>query len=176
MNLSRAYIGAFLITIAGIIFWILLMPLYDNTMAQREAVTQRAEIIETKSDIIANINATTKEYTDRSSDIARFASIVPAVKSAPEIVSSIQALATQNGLQLKSISLSGNINQSINPYQEQSVGLELNGDYLAFKSFLMALERNIRLIDVLSIDASPISESSPVISFRIKGNAYYLKQ
>jgi Tfp pilus assembly protein PilO len=102
--------------------------------------------------------------------------MVPAVKSAPEIVSSVQALATQNGLQLRSISLSGNINQSANPYQEQSVGLDLNGDYLAFKSFLMALEKNIRLIDVLSIDASPISEGSPVISFRIKGNAYYLKQ
>jgi len=176
MHLSRTYIGAFLVAIAGIIFWVLLMPLYDNVMAQREAITQRADIIKTKGDIIASINATTKEYAGRSSDIARFASMVPAVKSAPEIVSSIQALATQNGLQLKTISLNGNVNQGTNPYLEQSIGIELNGGYLAFKSFLMALERNIRLIDISSIDASPTSENSPIISFRIKGNAYYLKQ
>ncbi|MEK7645547.1 MAG: type 4a pilus biogenesis protein PilO [Patescibacteria group bacterium] len=176
MNLSRTYVGAFLVAIAGIIFWILLMPTYDNVMAQREAIAQRTDIIKTKSDIIANINALTKEYADRSVDIARFALMVPAAKSAPELVSSIEALATQNGLQLKTISLSGNINQDTNPYQEQSISLELSGGYLAFKSFLMALERNIRLIDVSSIDASPTSDNSPIISFRIKGNAYYLKQ
>lgn len=176
MSLSRTYIGALLIALAGIIFWVLLMPAYDNVMVQREAITQRTDIIKTKSDIIANINSLTKEYADRSADITRFASMVPAVKSAPELVSSIEALATQNGLQLKTISLSGNINPDTNPYQEQSIGLELSGGYLAFKSFLMALERNIRLIDVSSIDASPTSDNSPIISFRVKGNAYYLKQ
>lgn len=175
MNLSRTYIGAILIAGAGIIFWVLLMPTYDNVMARREAVTQRNDIIKTKTDIITSINSLTKEYANRSADIARFSSMVPALKSAPELVSSIQALATQNGLQLKTISLSGNITQDLNPYLSQSIGIELNGGYLAFKSFLMAIERNIRLIDIDSIDASPIAENSPVISFRIKGNAYYLK-
>lgn len=176
MSLSRTYIGAFLVAIAGIIFWTLLMPTYDGVMAKREAVAQRADIIKTKSDIITTINALTKEYADRSTDIARFASMVPATKSSPELVSSIQALATQNGLQLKTISLSGNVKQDVNPYQEQSISLELDGGYLAFKSFLMALERNIRLIDIISIDANPTTPDSPIISFRIRGNAYYLKQ
>jgi len=175
MSLSRTYIGAILIAIAGIIFWVLMMPAYDNLVAQRDAISQRNDIIKAKSDLVANITSLSKEYANRYADIARFSSMVPAVKSAPELVSSIQALATQNGLQLKTISLNGNITQDTNPYLEQSIGIELNGGYLAFKSFLIALERNIRLIDVDSIDASPIAENSPIISFRIKGNAYYLK-
>ena len=176
MNLSRAYIGAFLVAIAGILFWTLLMPAYDNVMAQRDAIAERADIIKERTDIIANIKTLTLEYANRSTDIARFASIVPAQKSAPELISSIQALATQNGLQLTTIALSGGTtNQDVNPYQGQPIDLGLNGDYLAFKSFLIALERNIRLIDIISISASPTSENSPIISFRIKGNAYYLK-
>ena len=176
MTLSRTYIGAFLIAITGIIFWVLLMPAYNKVMDQRQAIVQREDIIKTKTEIIESIKSLTKEYASKSNDITRFASMVPAVKSAPELVSSIEALATQNGLQLKTISLSGNISPGIEPYQEQSIGLELNGGYPAFKSFLIALEKNIRLIDVLSIDASPTSDNSPIISFRIKGNAYYLKQ
>lgn len=176
MNLSRAYIGALLIAIAGIIFWTLLMPIYDTIMAQREAITERADIIKNRSDIIANISTLTQEYANKSANIARFSSIVPAQKSAPEIISSIQALATQNGLQLTTISLSGGTNKDTSSYQEQSIDLGLTGGYLSFKSFLMALERNIRLIDIISIDASPTSDNSSIIGFRIKGNAYYLKQ
>ena len=176
MTLSRTYIGAFLVAIAGILFWTLLMPAYDNVMAQRDAIAERADILKDRSDIIANINALAQEYAKRSTDIARFTSIVPAQKSAPEIISSIQALATQNGLQLNTIVLSGAVNQTSNPYKEQSIDLGLSGSYPAFKSFLMSLERNIRLIDIISMDASPTSDNSSIISFRIKGNAYYLKQ
>lgn len=175
MTLSRTYIGALLISIAGILFWILLMPLYDNVTTQRNAITERASILANRSAILANISTLTQEYAQRSTDIARFSSIVPAKKSAPEIISSIQALATQNGLQLTTLVLSGGANQDTNPYQEQSIDLGLTGSYPAFKSFLIAFERNIRIMDIISLDASPISDNSPIISFRVKGNAYYLK-
>ncbi len=175
MTLSRPYIGASLIALAGILFWVLLMPVYDNVMAQRDAIAQRADLLQNRSDIIASIKTMAQAYAARATDIARFSSIVPAQKSDPEIISSLQALATQNGLQLTTIALSGDVNQDTNPYQEQSIDLGLTGNYPSFKSFLIALERNIRLIDIISIDASPTSDNSPIISFRIKGNAYYLK-
>jgi len=175
MNLSRTYIGAFLAAIAGIIFWMLLVPTYDKVMAQRDALAERTEILNDRSKIIASIKTMTQEYAAKAADIERFSSIVPAEKSAPELVSSIQALATQNGLQLTTISLSGSSNQATSTYQVQSIDLGLNGGYLAFKSFLMALEKNIRIIDVISVDATPIAENSSIIGFRIKGNAYFLK-
>ncbi len=175
MTLSRTYIGAGLIAIVGILFWILVMPLYDTILAQRDALSERTTILENRNSIIANISALTQEYAKHSSDIQRFGSIVPAQKSAPELVSSIQALATQNGLQLTSLSLGTNTSQTKDPYDLQSMDMGLNGSYPAFKSFLMALERNVRVIDIVNIDASPTSDNSPIIAFRIKGNAYYLK-
>lgn len=176
MNLSRNYIGALLIALAGILFWVLLLPAYDTVMAQREAVTERASILKDRADTIASIKTMTQEYITRATDIERFTSIVPAKKSVPEIVSSIQALSFENGLQLTTVTLSGGANKGTDPYLVQSIDLGLTGSYPAFKSFLMALEKNIRLIDVVSIDASPIAENSSIISFRIRGNAYYLNQ
>jgi Tfp pilus assembly protein PilO len=175
MTLSRTYTGAILIAIVGILFWILLMPLYDTVLIQRTALNERNTILENRNTIIANIKALTQEYAQRSTDIERFGSIVPAQKSVPELVSSIQALATQNGLQLTGLSLNANTNPSKDPYYMQSIDMNLNGSYLAFKSFLLALERNIRVIDIINIDASPTSDNSPIIDFRIKGNSYYIK-
>jgi Tfp pilus assembly protein PilO len=175
MNSSRAYLGACLVAIAGIIFWILLMPMYDQVMLQRDAIAQRGDILQNRNSIIANISALTQQYAQRSSDIARFTSIVPTEKSAPELVSSLQALANNNGLQITTIALSGGVNQDKNPYQEQSIDIGVNGTYPAFKNFLLALENNIRIIDIISFDAAPVGDNSSIISFRIKGNAYYLK-
>jgi Tfp pilus assembly protein PilO len=175
MNFNRAYVGASLIAIAGILFWVFLMPLYDNVMAQRDALADRATILENRNTILTNISALTKQYADRSSEIQRFASIVPAQKSVAELVSSVQALASQNGLQLTSLNLSADTNQGKNVYHSQSIDMGLSGNYLAFKSFLIALEHNLRIIDITSIDASPNNDNSSIIGFRIRGNAYYIK-
>lgn len=176
MSISRDYIGGMMIAVAGILFWILIMPAYDRVMTLRVALTERNEILINRNAILSNISALTKKYAERATDIQRFASIVPSQKSAPEIVSSMQALANQNGLQLTTITLSSANTQDSNPYRPQSIDMAFFGSYPAFKSFLEALEKNIRIIDITSIDAAPTTENSPIIGFRLKGNAYYLKQ
>lgn len=176
MNSNRVYIGACVIALAGILFWVLVLPTYDTIMAQRVALEERDVLLADRGKIIANINAHAQQYAEHSADIQRFSSIVPAQKSVPEIVSALERLASQNGLQLTSLSLGSNTNQGKELlYQTQSVDMGLAGSYPSFKSFLQALERNIRIIDVISIDASPTSDTSPIIGFRLKGNAYYLK-
>jgi Tfp pilus assembly protein PilO len=172
---KRAYIGAFVIAIAGILFWTLVMPLYDKVKANREALAERTALLEGRGAIIANIKTLTKQYTEHASDVERFASIVPPQKSAAEIVSALQALATQNGVQLTTLAVGPTLGQTQNPYEDQTVDLGVNGSYPAFKSFLESLEKNIRVIDITSIDASPTVENSPIIGFRVKGTAYFLK-
>jgi len=112
---------------------------------------------------------------NRADDINKFSAIVPSRKSVPELVSSIQALASQNGLQLTGLSLGSDASRTKDSYEVQSIDLGLSGYYPSFKSFLNALESNLRVIDITTIDANPATENSPIISFRIKANAYYLK-
>ena len=175
MSLTRDYVGGIIIAVAMVLFWIFIMPSYDNVLAQRTALQERNDILINRNAILANISALSQQYAKRSADIARFASIVPSEKSAPEIVSSLEALATQNGLQLNTITLSSATNQDTNPYRTQSIDMSLSGTYPAFKSFLLSIEKNIRIIDIVSLYASPSTEDSPIIGFRLKGNAYYLK-
>ncbi len=175
MNHSRTYIGAGLIAVAGILFWMFAMPQYDAVAANRVALQERTEILSDRSALITKIEGFAKKYAENAPAIERYSSIVPARKSVPELVSSVQTLANANGLQLTTMALTADSKQSKDPYESQSVDMALTGGYPAFKSFLSALERNIRIIDISSVDANPTSENSPVIGFRIKGSAYYLK-
>lgn len=175
MNHSRTYIGAGLIAVAGILIWLVAVPQYDAVVAKRLALQERAEVLSDRSALITKIEGFAKKYAENAVAIERYASIVPARKSAPELVSSLQTLANSNGLQLTTLALATNAKETKNPYESQSVDIGLTGGYPSFKSFLTALERNIRIIDITSIDANPTSENSPIISFRIKGKAYYLK-
>ncbi len=172
---TRPYVGAIIIAVAFLAFWVVSMPLYDKVTANREALAERTTLLEGRSAIIASIRAITKQYIEHSADVERFASIVPPQKSAAEIVSAIETLATQNGVQLTTLAVGPTLTQSQNPFQDQTVEIGINGAYPAFKSFLAALEKNIRVIDITSVDGSPTTENSPIIAFRIKGNAYYLK-
>ncbi len=173
--MNRAYTGAGLIAVAGILFWVLVMPSYDKVSANREALTERKTLLEGRGAIIANVKSLLKDYAAHADEVKRFSSIVPAQKSAAEIVSAIQTLATQNGVQLNTLAVGATLGDTQNPYQDQTIDIGVNGSYPAFKSFLSALEKNIRVIDITSIDASPTTEDSPIISFRLKGTAYYLK-
>lgn len=176
MSPIRTYIGAALIAIAGILFWVLVMPAYDYMGALRSALDDRNQILDNRTTIINNIASLMKQYSDNASAITQFSYVVPATKSPAELVSTIQALASQNGLTLNSIALTQTqLSQDQNPYAAQPVEIALTGSYLALRAFLAALEHNTRLIDISSIDANPTAGNSASIGFRIHGNAYFLK-
>ncbi|OGN16586.1 MAG: hypothetical protein A3C88_01760 [Candidatus Yanofskybacteria bacterium RIFCSPHIGHO2_02_FULL_50_12] len=177
MTSSRTYVGAGLIAVAALLFWILAMPAYDYIGGLRIALEERQTIVDNRTAILANIDSLGQQYSEYSADIRRFENIVPATKSAPELVSAIQAIATQNGLTLTSLALTGVPpgKGDMSLYNTQPIDIGLFGSYPSLRSFLEALESNIRLIDVVSIEASPSSENSTVIGFRIKANAYFLK-
>lgn len=170
----KTYIGAALIAVAGIMFWVLVVPSYNYVAALGAALEERENILDDRSQTIANISTLTQGYAQRASDLERFSNIVPARKNSPEIVSTLQALATQNGLLLNSMALGSSDNKEKSAHDILPIDIGLSGSYPAFRSFLANLEQNIRVVDVVSIDASRPGEE-PTVGFRLKANAYYLK-
>ena len=175
MNPTRTYIGALLMAVAGILFWVLAMPAYDKVNNLRSAQDERGSILDNHTAIIGNLDKLNKQYSANAANIQRFANIVPATKDSAELVSTMQALASQNGLTLTGIALSAAQNQDTNPYNTQPIDIGLSGSYPSFRSFLNALETNLRVIDVQTIDVNPISGNVSTLSFRVKANTYYLK-
>ncbi|MBX4189998.1 type 4a pilus biogenesis protein PilO [Candidatus Parcubacteria bacterium] len=174
MNPSRNYIGAVLIAAAGIIFWVFAMPAYDDIKSLKAANEERATILQNRTAIIDNISKLTQQYQERASDIQKLSYVIPSSKSPAELVSAIQDIAVKNGLQLTSLVLADQKTDEQAAYSTQPVDMGLVGSYPAFKSFLESLEKNIRLLDVISLDANPTGDSISLIGFRIKANAYFL--
>lgn len=100
MNSNKNYIGAALISLAVFFFWGWIVPEYNSISELNKLAEERQDLISSRSAIIANIKTLTEEYKKRSADIKRLSSVVPSKKSVAEIVSTLDNIASRNGMQL----------------------------------------------------------------------------
>ncbi len=178
--MSKNYIGAGLIAIAIILFWALALPFYNGISDLDVAVKDREDLLNSRNAIMTNIKNLNKEYQKRIPEIAKISAIVPSKKSVAEVLSAIDDISVKNGIELFSSAITGtgsnNSNSDANPYNLLSVEMGLNGSYPGLTNFLGALEKNLRLVDITSIDATaPGQGNTSILNFTVKGNAYYLK-
>ncbi|HEY4520503.1 MAG TPA: type 4a pilus biogenesis protein PilO [Candidatus Paceibacterota bacterium] len=171
---SKNLTGAVLCALAGVLFWVFVMPSYSMIGQTQTAVSERQALLDDRTKTIASIEEIVKEYQKREQEVARLSSVVPAKKSAAEVVSAIQDIAGRTGLQLVSLGLADQKADQNIPYNTLNIDISLSGSYLSLVSFLETLEKNIRLMDVVSIDATQ-SAGGGNLGFRVRVNAYYLK-
>lgn len=175
--MNKNYLGAGLIAIAMILFWTMAFPLYNEISDLDMAVKERKDIFESSSSVIANIQELNKEYQKRIPDITKLSAIVPPKKSVAEVLSAINDISVKNGIELFSSSITGvkASDSGVSPYNILSLEIGLNGSYPGLTNFLRSFERNLRLVDITSLDATAGLGNTSVLNFVVKGNAYYLK-
>lgn len=174
MSGGKQYIGALIIAIAGALFWIMPAAFYNKIVSLKEAVAERETITRERRDILEKIQELNRLYNDRSSDINKLSLVVPKSKDAAEILSSVQDMASRSGLQLISSSISSGNSEPDSSFELVTIELGLLGNYPSLIIFLDSLEKNTRLIDVVSMNINPLSEGT-ILSFRLTAQAYYLK-
>lgn len=175
--MNKNYIGAGLIAIAIVLFWALVLPLYDAVSDLDAAIQERNDLLASRNTIITNINNLNKEYQKRIPEITKLSATVPAKKSIAEVLSAVDNITAKNGIQLISSTIVGqNVSSAdTSPYNLLPIDMSLSGNYPGLTNLLGALERNLRLIDITSVDAVAVSLINPALNITIKGNAYYLK-
>ncbi|OGN02704.1 MAG: hypothetical protein A2655_03265 [Candidatus Yanofskybacteria bacterium RIFCSPHIGHO2_01_FULL_43_42] len=173
---NKNYLGVGLIGLAIIAFWIFVMPAWNRTSMLNDAITERGDLLSSREEILRKVDDLNKQYQERSSDVSRISSVVPNAKSAAELISTVETITQQTGLQLIEVTMgeSGNQEQEL---QTVFIELGLVGSYPSLTAFLDLIEKNLRLIDVFELSASQASIPGQqiVLNFRIKANAYYLK-
>lgn len=174
---NKNYIGAGLIALTLILFWALALPFYNGISDLDVAIREREDLLESSSAIMANIQELNQEYQKRIPDITKLSAIVPSKKSVAEVLSAIDDISIKNGIQLFSSSITGlsAAESNASPYNLLSLEIGLNGSYPGLTNFLKSFERNLRLVDITSVDATAGLGSTSVLNFVVKGNAYYLK-
>lgn len=177
MTANKNYIGAGLIAIAMVLFWTLALPFYNRLSDLDDAIKERENLLNSRNAIMANIKNLNKEYQKRIPEIAKLSAIVPSKKSVAEILSAIDDVSFKNGIELFSSAITGQKASAsdVNPYNILSLDMGLNGSYPGLTNFLRALERNLRLVDITSIEATAGTGNTANLNLIVKGNAYYLK-
>lgn len=172
---NKNYLGVGLVGLAIIIFWIFAMPIWGRMSLLNDAVAERESILSSRTDILRRVDDLNKQYQTRSADVARISSVVPNVKSTAELVSTVEAITQQTGLQLIEIT-TGESGSQQEERRVLFVELGLIGSYPSLTAFLDLAEKNLRLIDVFELSASQTSAPGAQVglNFRVKANTYYL--
>ena len=177
MNPNKNYIGAGLIALALIGAWGWILPEYNKISELNVALEERQELYDSRSAIIKKIQDLNKEYQQRAADITKISSVLPSKKSLAEMVSAVEKLSTQSGLQLISATIAGKPSDNqTTAYNFLPVEISMGGGYTGLVSFLKSAEKNLRILDITSVNAAAGSaDNSALLNFSLKGSAYYLK-
>jgi Tfp pilus assembly protein PilO len=170
-------------------FFFLIQPKYLQTTRYVRAVsTQEKADFEAKSEELLKTKELLTVYKEiNSSYIDKINAIAPVRKNKEELFPQINYLVSKNQLLLQSVSLGEVVDYQVNSafktnaqdnviaqkIESVSVNLSVGGtDYDAFKRFLTALEDNLRLMDVVSVNFDPVSKTTSltIITYYAKSN------
>ena len=166
-----------MIALAFIGAWGWVLPEYNKISELNVALNERQELYDSRGAIIKKIQDMNKEYQKRAADVTRISSVLPSKKSLAEMVSAIEKLSTQSGLQLISATIAGKPSDGqAGAYNFLPIEISMGGGYPGLVSFLQSAEKNLRIIDITTIDAAAgVTDRPGLLNFSVKGNAYYLK-
>jgi len=177
MNNSKRIFGAFTIAVALFFLWPVVFGGWAKIGALKAAVAEREQLLAQREKILATVQSSYAEYTQKlgQEDGQKFAALVPVRKDAAEIVSAMQAIATDSGVQLGEIRAADAKAAGSEQYKTLSLTIELLGSYSSMRQFLTSLEQYVRLLNVDTIEASVDTSNESQLRFTIRADAYFIK-
>jgi Tfp pilus assembly protein PilO len=136
---------------------------------------QKQTFVETQ-ELVSKIENLTKSSRENKESVEKTSYILPDSEDIPNLIVQLEALAFEQGLILEKIEFTPikQESENIENYQILSVNIRLIGSYPGLKNFLKAVEENMRLMDISSINFStPSEESLQIFEFDLSLNTYY---
>lgn len=135
-----------------LIFFLLVLPAFDQTRMFLSSIKEREDIMGEVEEISSQVKNLNREIEARRSDIDKLDRLLPREKELPEFLSNIESIVSASGMILSEISLSEVPSQG--KIRKINGTLKLNGSYPTFINLLDLLEKNLRLIEVKTLDAA----------------------
>mgnify|MGYP001558513512 CR=1 FL=1 len=177
--MNRTLIASIIFAAGAFAFFVLVLPKFSSINNAREALKVRQALIEEKNAELKNVAELDKQYKARQAGIDKITTFMPEQKRIDQIVSSIQQVASQTGLNLADISTAATAETGeAAGYKKIFVSFNVVGQYPSFANFLKLLEQNLRLYDIFEIIGSLTTNTGGgqnLVNFSVKLNAYNLK-
>jgi Tfp pilus assembly protein PilO len=158
------------------------LPAYNKVALFRSEIKNYQNFLKEKEELLVKVNQLKQSYESRKDEIDKIYYVLPFEKDISNLIVQFEALASENGLVLESINFKESAatttatgEKIVKGYKTLDVSLKAGGNYQSFVAFLGALEFNIRLMDIKSIDfsAAQAGEDSSLFIFDISLEVYY---
>jgi len=119
-----------------------------------------------------------QEYGSVSTLQSTLGKALPTEEGVPSIINQLQGIAKVSGVTVDSLNISlpairaGSKDDVIRPIGEVQITFTLQGDYESIKSYLDAIETNVRIMDVEKLGIQGGTEGD-TLTYNIVVNAYY---
>ncbi len=193
MKSSHIVIIILVVAFIGVVAF-LDLPAYNKVSLLQKEIKISGDFLQERQELLIKVNQLKGIYESHKNDIDKIYSVLPLKKGIPDLIVQFEALAAENGLILEKINFTEKpVQKSTNTgagggenpqasqesqidYKTLVVPLSLSGSYESFENFLKALELNVRLADIKSIDFSfsqGTLAGSSILNFKINLEVYY---
>lgn len=176
MSLFRILIIVLLIGAGGAVLQVYVRPGWDTITERRveiatveDAITKTQDVIRLRDELVSKYNAVSQ------SDIERVRAFLPAGSDITGMLIDIDSLAKSAGVKLGSIGFQEAAGGAtpVAGLETLALSIGVTGSYEAFQLFLEALERNLRLMDVVDISLGSGGGEKDEYQFTLRVRTYY---
>ncbi|MDP3954082.1 MAG: type 4a pilus biogenesis protein PilO [bacterium] len=166
---------ALIIGSAAFAVFVLILPAYDDIKTLNQEADRRQALLESRQNSLQKFLALDRQYKERKEDIDKISVLLPTISQTDQVVSSVEQIAAQSGMQLLEITTATSLVRGTS-HNTLSIGLQLLGSYGSFLNFLKLAEQNLRIYDLTeAVIGQSESSQAGLLSFSIKINAYFLE-
>lgn len=175
-----------LIVCAGLVFFLFTNPRVQDVQVLRaeerrfdDALDRSKELIALRDALLARYNAIPTE------DLNKINALLPDAVDTVRLIIEINSIASRHGMTLLDIAVGdvvlggsgggGRIGPDTAPFGNVSLSFSVTATYDRFRGFLADLERNLRLLDVVSISFSEANPATGLTTFGVSFNTYWMK-
>lgn len=183
-----------IIAILGIGYF-LLFPKYQTLKANKETLALKEKGVEVRESQLSDLEKLLENMRTEKNALAPLDEVIPTAPRVPELLANLDYLAMQSGLFLSAVNLtlapttpasasvqnpeaaeSAKASLSARELGIMQVKISLRGEYKNFKTFLINLEQNRRLMNIEVIIVSPPGEESNIQEYDLTLQTYYQKK
>ena len=178
MKIPTMLILALLIVAVIIGGYLLISPKKANVNTIQNQVKEKEQAVTTKEKEAADLKEIEANLKTAQTQVKDIPSVLPKGDQIPELLIQLDALAKDSSLGLNSVNLTPGTETEKALYQTMNISATVIGSYTNLKTYLDAVEKNMRLLDVTSIDfsATPVvPEAKEIFSYTVNMKTYYIE-
>jgi Tfp pilus assembly protein PilO len=187
----RTIVSLICLVAAGAVFMLYTKPSYDNVQSDNAQIAQYDQALEKATELQQLKQTLLSRYnTFNPADIDRLQKLLPDHVDNVRLILDLDSLAGKHGMALQNVAVSGAENKtttsqtasgaigaSKQKYDSLTIKFTTQGTYDTFRSFLADLEKDLRIVDLVSLDLSNAAGAGAnrLYTYDITLRTYWLK-